>query len=94
MVTRKAAEEQAEQCFLYHAGLYALTVAGLTGLGHRSTSTIATLWGLGVAAHGLMLYGLPQSREWILRQTAAGMEDRRIPMRPSLRSTRPPVTTP
>lgn len=76
MITRKEAEQQAEQCFAYHAGAYGLTVLGLAVMGHRSTAAVAGVWGLGVLAHGVSLYGTSEGREWILRETAAGMENR------------------
>lgn len=76
MITRRAAEEQADQCLMYHAGAYALGVVGLALLGSRSTSWIAGVWGLGLAAHAVLLHGVPDTREKILMWTAEGMEER------------------
>jgi len=77
MITRKSAEHQADQCFLYHASACAATVAGLILTGSRSAPWVAGVWGTAVALHGLLLYGVPETRDEILRLTALGMEDLR-----------------
>lgn len=76
MITRQAVENQADRCFMYHIGAYALTVAGLFTARSRSTPWIAALWGVVVAVHGALLYEIPPAREKILLWTAEGMEDR------------------
>lgn len=76
MITRHAAETQADQCLMYHAGIYALGIAGLAITGNRSTSLIAAVWGVGLAAHAALLHAVPETREKILMWTAEGMEER------------------
>lgn len=44
MIVRHAAEEQAEQCLMYHAGLYAIGITGLAHFGGRSASWLAGVW--------------------------------------------------
>jgi hypothetical protein len=77
MISRKVAEEQADLCFLYHAGAYAVTVATLVFTGNRSTKSVASAWGLGVIAHAALLYAVPQAREKFLVWTAQRMEERK-----------------
>ncbi len=76
MISRHAAEQQADQCLMYHAGLYALGIAGLALTGNRSTALVAEVWSLGLAAHAALLNGVPEAREKILMWTAEGMEER------------------
>lgn len=77
MITRRAAESQADQCLIYHAGLYGLGVAALALTQNRTTSTVAAAgWGLVLAAHAALLHAIPETREKILMWTAEGMEER------------------
>ena len=77
MIPRREAEDQAQRCLNYHVGAYALTVATLAVLNARSFRGVAGAWGLGVVLHGVLLHAIPETRELILRTTAAGMESRR-----------------
>jgi hypothetical protein len=77
MITRREAEQQAEDCFVYHLGAYVLTMAALTLFGGRSSRWIGGAWGTGVLLHGLALYASSPAREMLLRTTAEVMENRR-----------------
>lgn len=76
MITRQQAQDQANDCFLYHAGAFIATAAGLALTRNRSATQISTIWAMALATHAVLLYALPRSRERILMWTAAGMEDR------------------
>ena len=76
MITRRQAENQANACFMYNAGGFILSTIGAALCGSRSAGTLTGLWGCGVAAHAIMLYGIPDAREKILMWTAAGMVKR------------------
>jgi hypothetical protein len=78
MISREVAEEQADLCFMYHAGAYTATVAALALTGNRSTMSVASAWGLGVIAHAALLYAVPQAREQILFWTARRMEEQKV----------------
>lgn len=75
MITRKEAEQQADQCFMYHVGSFVGVVALMGFLDRRDLPWVAGIWGLGVAAHAAALYACPDSREMLLRTTAGMMED-------------------
>jgi hypothetical protein len=77
MITRQAAQNQANACFMYNAGGFLLAAVGSALYGSRSANALTGLWGFGVAAHAIMLYGIPDAREKILMWTAAGMEERK-----------------
>lgn len=76
MITRREAADQANACFMYNAGGFLLAAVGSAVAGSRSANALTGLWGLGVVAHAILLYGVSDSRETILRWTASGMEER------------------
>jgi len=76
MVTRQQAEQQADTCFLYHAGAFIITTVALSMSGSRAAAVLGGTWGLAVLGHAAALYGIPESREKILMWTASGMEER------------------
>lgn len=77
MITRQAAQNQANACFMYNAGGFLLAAVGSAVSGSRPMSSLTGVWGLGVIAHAVMLYGVSETREKILMWTAAGMEERK-----------------
>lgn len=76
MITRQAAQDQANACFLYNAGGFLLAAVGAAVSGSRPMTSLTGVWGFGVIAHAVMLYGVAETREKILMWTAAGMEER------------------
>ena len=76
MITRQEAQNQANACFIYNAGGFLLAAVASALYGSRSANALTGLWGFGVAAHAIMLYGVPEAREKILMWTAAGIEER------------------
>ena len=80
MITRREAVSQAEQCIQYHAAI-AAGIAGLAAvIDRRALPWIAASLGAGVALHATCLYGIPSTRESLIRTTASLMEDRRHAM--------------
>ena len=77
MITRHEAENQANACLAYNAGGFVVSAIGLALSGSRAAVPVTSICGIGVALHALLLYGVPETRETILRWTASGMEDRR-----------------
>lgn len=77
MITRREAETQAERCFEYHAAIAAGIVGVIALLDRRSFPWVAGSLAAGLALHATCLFGIPSTRESLLRTTASLMEDRR-----------------
>jgi hypothetical protein len=77
MIPRRVAEKQAEQCLWYHVGAYGITLAALALSDRKSLPWVAGVWGMGVLLHAALLHAFPDTREFLLRNTASLMEDLR-----------------
>lgn len=82
MITRREAEVQAERCFEYHAAMAAGIIGVAAMIDRRSFPWVAGSLGAGIAVHAACLFGIPSTRESILRTTASLMEDHRNASRP------------
>jgi len=77
VITRREAETQAERCFEYHAALAAGIIGVAAVFDRRTFPWVAGSLGAGLGLHALCLFGIPATRESLLRTTASLMEDRR-----------------
>jgi len=82
MATRAEAENRAQLGFWIHFAAYVIVISGLAALNlTRNPDKLWFLWvlggwGIGVAAHALSFFALPEARERIISRTMDRMNRR------------------